>query len=97
MPKTSIRYGNEDKVTTRLYPGDKARLKEKAGSQLIGEYLRELVRRDLEPDSRIEYDAKVIAETIGMDYEDFVKQALVAIISEHLEIETSEYLKGVFI
>ena len=99
MPKTPIRYGNEDKVTTRLYPGDKARLKEKAeaNTKVIGELLREIVSSYLAEPSKLEYDAGVIAETIGMDYEDFVSEALIEKISRELGIETSEYLKGLFI
>ena len=49
MPNTEIKYFNKDKITTRLYPGDRAKLKARAKQKhsTVAEQARELIRKQL--------------------------------------------------
>ena len=49
MPNTPVKYFNEDKITTRLYPGDREKLKARAKQKhsTVAEQARELIRKQL--------------------------------------------------
>ena len=49
MPNTPVKYFNEDKITTRLYPGDRAKLRvlAKQKHSTVAEQARELIRKQL--------------------------------------------------